>query len=78
MDLRATPHPGLLGLFEVVRFPGPWPTVVSQENLRGGYFAEGADDVKVFENAFERVVATALSVDDSLVKIKKIMEGSGT
>ncbi|MEU0857522.1 helix-turn-helix transcriptional regulator [Streptomyces griseofuscus] len=77
MDLHATAHPGMLGLFEVVRFPTPWPTVVNLENLRGGYFVEGTDDVKVFENAFERVVAAALSVDDSLVKIKKIMEGTG-
>ena len=78
MDLHATAHPGMLGLFEVVRFPGPWPTLVNLENLRGGYFVEGTDDVKAFENAFERVVAAALSVDDSRVKIKEIMEGNGT
>ncbi|MFI0937569.1 helix-turn-helix domain-containing protein [Streptomyces sp. NPDC021020] len=78
MDLHATPHPGMLGLFEVIRFPGPWPTIVHLENLRGGSLVEGTDDVKVFENAFERVVATALSVDDSRARIKRIMEGSGT
>lgn len=77
MDLHSTAHPGMLGLFEVVRFPTPWPTVVNLENLRGGYFVEGTEDVKVFENAFERVQAAALSVDDSLVKIAKIMEGTG-
>jgi hypothetical protein len=68
----------MLGLFEIVRFRAPWPTVVSLENLRGGYLVEGTDDVKVFENAFERVVAAALSVDDSRQKIKNIMEGTGT
>lgn len=78
MPLTATPHPGLLGLFEIVRFPQPWPTVVNLENLRGGYFVEGTDDVKVFETAFERVVAAALSVDDSRELIKKIMERNGT
>jgi transcriptional regulator with XRE-family HTH domain len=78
MDLHATAHPGMLGLFEIVRFSAPWPTVVSLENLRGGYLVEGTDDVKVFENAFERVVAAALSVDDSRQKIKNIMEGTGT
>ncbi|BBA96884.1 putative DNA-binding protein [Actinacidiphila reveromycinica] len=77
MDLHATAHPGMLGLFEVVRFPAPWPTVVNLENLRGGSFVEGTDDVKAFENAFERVVASALSVDDSRAKIKDIMEGTG-
>lgn len=78
MPLSATPHPGLLGLFGVVRFPYPWPTVINLENLRGGYFVEGTDDVKVFEAAFERVVAAALSVDDSRETIKDIMEGNGT
>ncbi|WP_075737824.1 helix-turn-helix domain-containing protein [Streptomyces acidiscabies] len=78
MPLRATPHPGMLGPFEVVRFPHPWPTVVNLENIRGGYFVEGTDDVKVFETAFDRVVAAALPPDVSREAIKgtmrKIME----
>lgn len=78
MPLTATPHPGMLGLFQVVRFPQPWPTVVDLENIRGGYFIEGTDDVTVFETAFDRVVAAALSVDDSRETIKNIMEGNGT
>lgn len=78
MPLTATPHPGMLGLFEVVRFPSPWPTVINLENIRGGYFVEGTDDVKVFQTAFERVVAAALPVDDSRETIRKIMERNGT
>ncbi|WP_052852230.1 helix-turn-helix domain-containing protein [Streptomyces avicenniae] len=78
MPLTATPHPGMLGLFEIVRFPHPWPTLVNVENLRGGNFVEGTDDVKVFEAAFERVVATALSVDDSRERIRRIMERCAT
>ncbi len=78
MPLTATPHPGMLGLFEVVRFPHPWPTVVLLENLRGGYFVEGTDDVTVFGTAFDRIVAAALSVDDSREIIKSIMERNGT
>ncbi|MFB7759668.1 helix-turn-helix domain-containing protein [Streptomyces xiamenensis] len=74
MPLTATPHPGLMGLFEIVRFPKPWPTVVSLENIRGGYFVEGTDDVAVFETAFDRVVATALSVDDSRELIETTMK----
>ncbi|SFD61467.1 hypothetical protein SAMN05421773_1216 [Streptomyces aidingensis] len=77
MPLAAGAHPGMLGLFEVVRFPHPWPTVVQLENLRGGYLVEGTEDVKVFETAFERVVAAALPVDESRETIKKIMEGNG-
>lgn len=74
MPLTATPHPGMAGLFGIVRFPHPWPTVVDLENIRGGYFVEGTEDVKVFETAFERIVAAALSVDDSKQVIRKIME----
>jgi Domain of unknown function (DUF5753) len=77
MPLDSTPHPGVLGLFEVVRFPAPWPTVINLENVRGGYFVEGTDDVQIFETAFDRVVAAALSVDDSRELIKNLMERNG-
>jgi len=75
-DLQATAHPEL-GLFEVVRFPAPWrpssPGKSAGWVLRGRY--GGREGVR---DAFERVVAAALSVDDSRVKIKEIMEGNGT
>ncbi|WP_055522860.1 helix-turn-helix domain-containing protein [Streptomyces graminilatus] len=74
MELEATPHPGLVGGFHVIRFPRPWPTVINLENLRGGYFVEGTADAKVFETAFERIVAAALSVDDSRQRLKKHLE----
>ncbi|GAA1904769.1 helix-turn-helix transcriptional regulator [Streptomyces sodiiphilus] len=78
MPLSATPHPGLLGPIEVVRFPSPWPTVAYLENLRGGHFMEGSEDVAVFEAAFERVVAAALPVDDSREAIRQLMERDST
>jgi hypothetical protein len=78
MPLTATPHPGVLGLFEMVRFPQPWPNVVLLENLRGGYFVEGTEDVNVFETAFDRVVAAALSVDDSRETIHNFLERTAT
>ena len=74
MPLTATPHPGMLGSFHVVRFPQPWPTVINLENLQGGYFVEGTDDVRVFETAFDRVVAAALPVDDSREALKQLLE----
>ncbi|MEU8544579.1 helix-turn-helix transcriptional regulator [Streptomyces sp. NPDC048717] len=74
MPILANPHPGMVGPFHIVRFPHPWPTVISVETIRGGTFAEGTDDVKVYEAAFERIVAAALPVDDSREKIKTIME----
>ncbi|MFD3556549.1 helix-turn-helix domain-containing protein [Streptomyces goshikiensis] len=76
MPILANPHPGMVGPFHIVRFPHPWPTVVSVETIRGGTFAEGTDDVKIYEAAFERIVAEALPVNDSREKIKTIMEKS--
>ncbi|WP_342746943.1 helix-turn-helix transcriptional regulator [Streptomyces aidingensis] len=76
MPILATPHPGMVGPFHVVRFPQPWPTVINVENIRGGSFAEGTEDVKVYEAAFERIQAAALPVEDSREKIKQIMEDS--
>ncbi|MFF4770061.1 helix-turn-helix domain-containing protein [Streptomyces sp. NPDC001255] len=78
LDLKGTANPGLVGLIEVVHFPAPWPTVVNLENLQGSHFVEGTEDVKVFEDAFARVVAAALSVDDSRLKIRNIMNGMNT
>lgn len=75
MPRDAPAHPGMAGPFHVVRFPMPWPTVINLENLRGGYFVEGTDDVKAFESCFELIVAAALPVDDSREAIKKTMEG---
>ncbi|MFJ4439636.1 helix-turn-helix domain-containing protein [Streptomyces sp. NPDC088923] len=78
LDLRGTAHPGMIGLMEIVHFPAPWPTVVNLENLRGSHFVEGTEDVRVFEDAFARVVAAALSVDASRMKIRNIMNGLDT
>ncbi|WNI19948.1 helix-turn-helix domain-containing protein [Actinacidiphila sp. ITFR-21] len=74
MPLAATPHPGMLGTFEIVRFPAPWPNVVTLESLRGTTFIEGTDDAAIFSAAFQRIVAAALSVDDSRQLIKTIIE----
>ncbi|MFD8335643.1 helix-turn-helix domain-containing protein [Streptomyces solisilvae] len=76
MPMDAPAHPGMAGSFHVIRFPSPWPTVINLENMRGGYFVEGTDEVKAFESAFELIVAAALPVDDSRETIKKIMEGN--
>ncbi|WP_116209314.1 helix-turn-helix domain-containing protein [Streptomyces olivoreticuli] len=74
MPLSMAPNPGMMGLFEIVRFPHPWPTVINLENMQGGTFVEGTDEVADFETAFDRILATALPVDDSRETIKKIME----
>lgn len=78
MPLNATPHPGTVGGFTVVNFPGPTPDVVLVENLMGNTYVEGIDAVKTFAGAFERIVAAALPVDDSLALIKEMEEGRST
>ncbi|MFI0966660.1 helix-turn-helix domain-containing protein [Streptomyces sp. NPDC021080] len=74
MPLAATPHPGGAGGFNLVGFPGPMPDVVLLENLIGATYVEGVDEVKVFADAFERIVATALPVDDSMALIARMEE----
>ncbi|MQS39355.1 helix-turn-helix domain-containing protein [Streptomyces katsurahamanus] len=74
MPLGAGPHPGLAGMFSIVGFQHPWPTVVHVESIRGASFVEGTDDVVIFENGFDRITAAALPVDESREVMKKIME----
>jgi transcriptional regulator with XRE-family HTH domain len=75
MPLDATPHPGTVGGFGLVGFPGPMPDVVLLENLIGSSYVEGVDDVRTFADAFERIVAAALPTDDSLALIARMEEG---
>ncbi|MEV6684558.1 helix-turn-helix transcriptional regulator [Streptomyces sp. NPDC051130] len=74
MPMSAGAHPGLLGLFSVVDFEKPWPTVVQLENILGGTFVEGTADVQQFDDAFEAIVADALSVDASRKAIMNRVE----
>lgn len=72
--MAMAPNPGMMGLFEVVRFPAPWPTVALTEHIVGGQFVEGTEHVEIFEASFDRIVAAALPVDQSRETIKRIME----
>lgn len=74
MALDSTAHPGVLGGFSLVSFPGPTPDVVLLENLSGAAYVEG-DDAAPFAKAAERIRATALSVEDSLARIARMEEG---
>ncbi|MEV6778474.1 helix-turn-helix domain-containing protein [Streptomyces syringium] len=76
MPLDAAPHPGGVGGFSLVGFPGPMPDVVLLENLLGSAYVEGVDEVHTFADAFERIVANALPIDDSLALIARMEEGS--
>ncbi|MEU6312243.1 helix-turn-helix transcriptional regulator [Streptomyces sp. NPDC047014] len=74
MPLLNGAHPGIAGMFNIISFPSPWPTVVNLENLRGGTFVEGTQDVAIFEDAFSQIVANALSPDESRDTIKMILK----
>ncbi|MER5985688.1 helix-turn-helix transcriptional regulator [Streptomyces sp. NPDC001787] len=71
MPLDSTPHPGGAGAFSLFGFPHPMPDVVQIENLKGSSYAEGGEDVTLFDDAFNLIVGSALSVDDSLALLKK-------
>ncbi|MBB5939525.1 helix-turn-helix domain-containing protein [Streptomyces zagrosensis] len=73
MPSDSTAHPGILGGFSLVSFPGPTPDVVLLENLSGATYVEG-DGTQPFTGALERIRATALSVEDSLARIAQIQE----
>ncbi len=66
--------PGGAGGFNLVGFPGPMPDVVLLENLIGANYVEGVDEVQVFAGAFERIVAPALLVDDSMALVTRMEE----
>lgn len=74
MPARAASHPGLLGLFSILDFDKPYPSIVQVEDLRGSSFIEDSSDVQTFEAAWERIVAAALPEDRSREVIKKVME----
>ncbi|MCZ4123859.1 helix-turn-helix domain-containing protein [Streptomyces sp. H39-S7] len=74
MPLDCATHPGVVGGFSIVSFPGPIPDVVLLENLSGATYVEGEEAVP-FTKAFERIRATALPVEDSLARIAQMEEG---
>ncbi|WTX01100.1 helix-turn-helix domain-containing protein (plasmid) [Streptomycetaceae bacterium NBC_01309] len=74
MPLDATPHPGGAGAFDLVSFPAPMPAVVQFENLKGTTYVEGTDDIELYDDAFDRIVAAALPVGDSLTLVNRMKE----
>ncbi|WP_306334478.1 helix-turn-helix transcriptional regulator [Streptomyces sp. KL118A] len=74
MPLNSTAHPGLEGGFSLTKFRPPLPNVVLLENAGSATYVEG-EDAAPFERAYERIRATALSVEDSLVRITELEEG---
>ncbi|WP_432588155.1 helix-turn-helix transcriptional regulator [Streptomyces sp. HD1123-B1] len=69
MPLDAAPNPSDAGAFTLVGFRGPLPDVVTQENICGPTYVEGADDVHLFADAFGRIVDSALSAEATVALI---------
>lgn len=74
MPLDSTPHPGLVGEFTIATFGPPLPDLVALENLGSTAYLEGVETV-TFTQAYERIRATALPPEDSLVRITELKEG---
>jgi len=74
MPLSGPPHPGLVSPFTLVSFPSPGQDVVKIENYLGNTYLEDPVAGFAFTSAFERIVATALPVGDSLALISRLEE----
>ncbi|MFE6979293.1 helix-turn-helix domain-containing protein [Streptomyces sp. NPDC057682] len=78
MPLTSSLHPGTSGGFSLVGFPDPMPDVVLLENLVGASYVEADGEARIYADAFEQVVASALPSDMSLALITRILEeGNG-
>jgi transcriptional regulator with XRE-family HTH domain len=80
MPLDGPPHPGLVGSFSLLEFPESGEEVVLIENVLGYAYLDpdNRQVARTFTSAFERIVATALPVEDSLALISRLEEEART
>ncbi|HEV2374662.1 MAG TPA: helix-turn-helix transcriptional regulator [Streptosporangiaceae bacterium] len=72
MPFRAGAHAGTAGPFVIMEFPEPTdPQVVYVETLAGDIYLEKHADVDRYTIAFDRLLAAALSPDDSVRLIEQ-------
>jgi transcriptional regulator with XRE-family HTH domain len=70
----AGPHPGVLGPFAIVKFADPADSeAVYVENLAGQFFFEDAGQVDLYQVAFQRLVAVALSPKDTISHVTDLV-----
>lgn len=76
MPFGCPPHPGLANSFSLLEFPEPVREVVMFENVLGSAFLDPEDRqvTRSFTSAFERIIAAALPVEDSLALIDRLEE----
>ncbi len=70
-------HPGLESNFNVLELPKPAPSIVFVEGLVGSMYLERAEDLKRYQEVFERLQTVALSPKDTIGAIAKIWTQSG-
>lgn len=75
MPQAAGPHPGRSGAFAILGFPERHDMdVVLVENLTNALYMEEQHEVDRYAAAFQRIVADALSLDDSLHLIRNLKD----
>jgi len=70
-------HPGLESNFNILELPKPTPSIVFVEGLVGSMYLERAEDLKRYQEVFERLQTVALSPKDTIDAIAKIWTQSG-
>ena len=75
LPFAAGAHAGMEGSFSILDFPDAEdPDVVFAENATGGLFLEKDDELRKYHAIFERVRLSALTPEESKIKIEKLAE----
>ena len=74
LPFRAGAHASLEGGFVLIHFPGETdPDVVYVEGIMGDLYLESVEEVKRYQSAFERIQAVALSPQETVTFIEKMV-----
>lgn len=74
LPFGAGAHASLEGGFVLIQFPGEAdPDVVYVEGIMGDLYLESVEEVKRYQSAFERIQAVALSPQDTLTLVDKMV-----
>jgi len=75
LPFAAGAHAGMDGTFAILDFPeAEDPDVVYTENATGGLFLEKNDELKKYSSIFDTIRATALTPEESIEMIAKLVE----
>lgn len=74
---RSDWHPGLDGPFSIAEASDRGP-VVHLENRISGLFLHEPDEVEVYQSAVDKVNKTAMSVEESIALIARVVDGKET